>query len=151
MSGIWSANDWVIHCPSGSWPSAVWDVAASWAPSEDRNTQTEALCWGWRGTPTSMTLDHFRRTNRCGKCPYVSHISLCSCLLLLINRQLWPFFSEGCLRARNLSFSLLPVSLMEAWLILTAAVIHDAASFDCVCGSAQACHTPAVETWLNLS
>lgn len=42
MSGIWSAKDWVIHCPSGSWPSAVWDVVASCAPSEDRR---EVFVW----------------------------------------------------------------------------------------------------------
>lgn len=157
---LWpSADVWNLICKRLGHPLSVWELAfcrlgrgrllsAFW---RQKHTDWSSLLRMTRHTDITMTLDHFRRTNRCGKCPYVSHISLCSCLLLLINRQLWPFFSEGCLRARNLIFSLLPASLMEAWLILTAAVIHDAASFDCVCGSAQACHTPAVETWLNLS
>ena len=70
MSGIWSAKDWVIHCPSGSWPSASCDVAASCVSSGDRqNTGWSSLLriiwhswWEDKSLPTwnmSMLLTHF--------------------------------------------------------------------------------------------
>lgn len=75
MSGIWSAKDWVIHCPSGSWPSATCDVAASCVSSGDRqNTDWSSLLriiWhSW--WDKNFSRYSFRRTNRCQHetCPF---------------------------------------------------------------------------------
>lgn len=123
---LWpSADVWNLICKRLGHPLSVWELAfchlgrgrllsAFW---RQKHTDWSSLLRMTRHTDITKTLNHFRRTNRCGKWPHFSHISFCSCLLLLI----------------------MPTLLMEAWHILTAAVIHDAASFDCVCKCVWEC------------